>query len=590
MYYSDELIDEVRSRSDIVDVVGSVVHLTKKGSNHWGLCPFHNEHTASFSVNGAKQMYHCFGCGEGGNVFRFMMKYENLTFPEAVKQLADRAGVTLPEETQSEAQMERSNKRARLLAVNKDAATYFYHVLRNPHGKNGLAYLQKRELTEATMQKFGLGFAGINGDDLVRFLREKGYTDEEIRESGLAVFSEKRGLSCQFWNRVMFPIFDSNNRVIGFGGRIMGDGQPKYLNSPETPIFDKRRNLYGLNLARKSRSGNFILCEGYMDVISLHQAGFDQAVASLGTAFTAEQAMLLGRYTKKIYLAYDSDGAGVKAALRAIGILRDTGLSGRVIDMRPYKDPDEFIKNLGAEAYQERIDNAENSFFYEIRQLAEGYDQSDPESRTEFQRAVASKLCVFTEDAERENYLQAVAEKYMIGPDHLRTLVAHTADGLNSTIGTRTPVKSGIQSKTTASDQERRIQGMLLTYLTDQPELYKKVKAFLKPEDFTEGLMFKVAAKLFEDFENDRFNPSAIIDLFEDEEEQKSVAAIFQTVLPYTEDKEQDEKAFHDILFKVKQNSYEQFSKQATGDLSKMTAVMERKKELENLRKMKISF
>lgn len=351
MYYPEELIEEVRMKSDIVDVVSGYVKLQKKGDRHWGLCPFHNEKTPSFSVSGSKQMYHCFGCSSGGNVFTFIMNYENYTFPEAVRFLADRAGVKLPEIEDSEETRRKADRRARLLAVNKEAATYFYYMLRSPQGQRGFQYLKGRSLTDETMHKFGLGYAGVNGALLVQHLRKKGFEDELIKEAGLANFTERSGLLSQFWNRVMFPIQDVNHRVIGFGGRVMGDGEPKYLNSPETPVFDKRRNLYGLNFARTARSGNIILCEGYLDVIALHQAGFTQAVASLGTAFTSEQASLLHRYTDHVLLAYDSDGAGVKAALRSIGILRESGLTGKVIDMRPHKDPDEFIKGEDAKPF-----------------------------------------------------------------------------------------------------------------------------------------------------------------------------------------------------------------------------------------------
>ena len=329
MFYPEELVEEVRMKNDIVDVISGYVRLQKKGSNHWGLCPFHNEKSPSFAVSGNKQMYHCFGCGVSGNVYTFVMSYENYTFPEAVKMLAGRAGVNLPEVEYTDEMRRKENKRARLLEVNKEAAKYFYYQLRTPHGAVGYQYLQRRELTEETMKKFGLGYAGKSGTYLVQYLRQKGFEDELIKGAGLANFSEQRGLVSQFWNR-----------VIGFGGRVMGDGEPKYLNSPETPIFDKRRNLYGLNFARTARSGNIIMCEGYMDVIAMQQAGFTQAVASLGTAFTSEQASLLHRYTENVLLAYDSDGAGVKAALRGIGILREAGLSAKVINMQPYKDPD----------------------------------------------------------------------------------------------------------------------------------------------------------------------------------------------------------------------------------------------------------
>ena len=378
MYYPEELIEEVRTKNDIVDVISGYVRIQKKGSNYFGLCPFHNEKSPSFSVSQSKQIFYCFGCGAGGNVITFLMEYENATFQEAVKILADRAGINLPEMEYNEEARQKESRRARLLEINKEAARYYYYMLRDSRGRTGYQYLSGRSLTDETMKKFGLGFADGSSSDLTAYLRARGYPDELLQESGLLAFDEKRGVHDKFWNRVMFPIQDGNHRVIGFGGRVMGDAKPKYLNSPETMIFDKSRNLYGLNFARTSRKGNIILCEGYMDVIAMHQAGFTQAVASLGTAFTTGQASLLRRYTEDVLLAYDSDGAGVNAAMRAIGILKESGLRGRVIDMKPYKDPDEFMKNLGAEAFEERISQAQNSFFFELSILERDYQMEDP--------------------------------------------------------------------------------------------------------------------------------------------------------------------------------------------------------------------
>ena len=588
MYYPEELIEEVRVKNDIVTVVSGYVRLQKKGGNYWGCCPFHNEKTPSFSVSESKQMYHCFGCGVSGNVYTFVMQYENYTFPEAVKYLAEKAGVNLPEMEYSEQEKKRASRRARLLAVNKEAATFFYYNLRSPHGNVGMDYLKRRGLSDETTHKFGLGFAGKNGEELVKHLRAKGFSDDLIKEAGLATYSEKRGLLSQFWNRVMFPIQDSNHRVIGFGGRVMGDGEPKYLNSPETPIFDKRRNLYGLNFARTARSGNIILCEGYMDVIALHQAGFQQAVASLGTAFTAEQAALLKRYTDRVYLAYDSDGAGVKAALRGIGILREAGLSGRVIDMRPHKDPDEFIKNLGADAFKQRIEEAENSFFFEIRVLAARYDMKDPEQKTTFHREIARKLLEFTEDAERENYLTAIAEKYFIGADHLRKLVVSCA----ATSGGLRPIerpKSGIARKQDPDDKIKQPQKLLLTWLVDEPALYKKVKQYISPEDFTEDVYRQVAEKLFSCLENPDFQPAGLISTFEDEEEQALAAELIHTPFDRLENGKDREKAFHDILLAVKRNSYEKLAASLGTDMSALSKAVAGKKALEMLAKTHIS-
>ncbi|MBE5893835.1 MAG: DNA primase [Lachnospiraceae bacterium] len=588
MYYPDELVEEVRMKNDIVDVVSGYVRLQKKGGNYWGLCPFHNEKTPSFSVSGNKQMFHCFGCGTGGNVFTFVMNYENYTFPEAVKHLADRAGVKLPEIEYSAEMQQKVSRRARLLEVNKEAAKYFYYQLRQPNGQIGYQYLKKRELNDETIHKFGLGYAGKNGAQLVQYLRSRGFEDDLIKEAGLANFSERGGLLSQFWNRVMFPIQDINHRVIGFGGRVMGDGEPKYLNSPETPVFDKRRNLYGLNFARTARSGNIILCEGYMDVIAMHQAGFTQAVASLGTAFTSEQASLLHRYTENVLLAYDSDGAGTKAALRGIEILREAGLTGKVIDMRPYKDPDEFMKNLGKEAFQERIDRAENSFFFEVRILEQQFNQKDPEEKTKFHREIAKKLCQFKEEVERENYLQAIADKYHINFENLRKLVLNYA----AQTGLATPLqrpKSGVAQKNKPEENARKAQRLLITWITDSPGVYAKIQKYISAEDFTDELYRKVAARLFDELGQGKFNPAAIISMFEDEDEQREAAALFNTSLPELTTAQEQEKAFRDIVLAVKKNSYEYYTAKLGTDVNALKQVIEGKKALEELSRIRIA-
>ncbi len=589
MYYPDELVEEVRMKNDIVDVISGYVRLQKKGANHFGLCPFHNEKSPSFSVSGGKQMYYCFGCGAGGNVFTFIMNYENYTFAEAVKMLADRAGVNLPEVEYSEEMRKKDGYRSRLLEVNKEAAKYFYYQLRSRQGEIGYRYLAGRSLSKETMQKFGLGFANVSSNDLVQYLRSKGYTDELMQEAGLAGFDEKYGMHDKFWNRVMFPIQDINHRVIGFGGRVMGDAKPKYLNSPETMVFDKSRNLYGLNFARTSRQSHVILCEGYMDVIAMHQAGFTQAVASLGTSFTSGQANLLKRYVKDVLLAYDSDGAGVKAALRAIGILKETGLSGRVINMEPYKDPDEFIKNLGTEAFKERLEQAENSFFFEIRMMEREYDLKDPESKTAFHREIARKLCGFSEEVERENYVQAVAERYHISVDNLRKLVVSYAaqTGLVSPV---TRPKSGLAAKkNTPEENRKKSQRLLITWITEEPGIYPKIAKYITPEDFTEELYRKVADRLFEGLSKGEYNPAAIISMFMDEEEQREAAALFNTKLTELETKQEREKALHDIVYTVKKNSYEYYSGRIGAEISAVNQVIAGKKALEELSKTHIS-
>ena len=587
MYYPEELIEEVRTRNDIVEVISGYVRLQKKGSNYFGLCPFHNEKSPSFSVSPGKQMYYCFGCGAGGNVITFLMEYENQTFPDAVRTLAQRAGIALPEADDSKEARQADSRRAKLLEINKEAAKYFYYQLRTERGSVGMEYLRKRELSDETMNHFGLGYANKYSNDLIQYLKSKGYSEDLIRDGGLCNVDEKHGMYDKFWNRVMFPIQDINHRVIGFGGRVMGDGKPKYLNSPETEIFDKSRNLYGLNFARTSRKGNVILCEGYMDVIAMHQAGFTQAVASLGTAFTSGQASLLRRYANEILLSYDSDGAGVNAALRAIGILKEAGMTGRVINLEPYKDPDEFIKALGGEEFQKRLDHAENSFFFELRQLQKNYDLSDPEQKTAFHREIARKLCTFSEEVERENYIEAVAQKYHIGFENLRRLVGTYA----AQTGLAQPVirpKSGVQKKNTAAEGVKNSQ-KLLTCLVEQPQLYRQISKYISPKDFTEGLYEKVADRLFEELEQGNINPASIISMFEEEEDQREAASLFHTKLERLESTAEQEKALHDIVCAVKRNSYERDSAQLGTDVAALNRVIAGKKQLEELAKTHIS-
>ena len=593
--YSREVIDEVISRNDIVDVISGYVKLKKNGSSYTGLCPFHNEKSPSFSVSGQRQLYHCFGCGAGGNVITFVMEYENMTFLEAVKMLGERAGVALPQTSMSEEDRKERGIRDRLLEINKIAATYYYRQLRSENGKAGLDYLKKRELSDSTINSFGLGYATQSTGNLYKLLKDKGYDDDILKESGL--FTYERGIHEKFWNRVIFPIMDINNKVIGFGGRVMGDAKPKYLNSPETRLFDKSRNLYGLNIARTSRKPNMIICEGYMDVISMHQAGFNQAVASLGTALTPGHARLLKRYTDNVLITYDSDEAGVKAALRAIPILKEAGLSTKVINMRPYKDPDEFIKAMGAEAFQERIDNAENSFMFEIRILEQQYDMKDPESKSAFYHEVAKKLCSFTEKIERDIYIQAVAEKYMLPTQDLQRLVGKYGMQMEGIRKQPTQLKTGINEKNASArgikkeDGMKQSQKLLLTWLIENTGLYHKIKKYIAPKDFTEEIYHKVAEVLFQQFEESgEANPAKIVSMFPDEEAQKEIAALFNARIHEVESKEDREKALKETIIRIKQNSIKYRSEHlAPTDMAGLMQLVTDKRDLEELEKLHIS-
>lgn len=578
--YSSEVIEEVVSRNDIVDVISGYIKLKKSGSSYVGLCPFHNEKSPSFSVSGTKQMYHCFGCGVGGNVITFVMEYENYTFPEAVKMLADRAGIALPVmEYSGEDRRERDIK-TKLLEINKIAATFYYHQLKSPAGQSGLDYLKKRQLSDKTINTFGLGYAPQLTGDLYRMLKEKGYDDELLKESGL--FTYEKGIREKFWNRVIFPIMDINNKVIGFGGRVMGDGKPKYLNSPETKLFDKSRNLYGLNVARSSRKNNLIICEGYMDVISMHQAGFNQAVASLGTALTPGHARLMKRYTDNVLITYDSDEAGVKAALRAIPILKEAGLSTKVINMRPYKDPDEFIKALGTEAFQERIDKAENSFMYEIGIIEKNYNRSDPESETAFEREVANKLVQFSEKLERDNYMKAVCRQFMIPEDGMREMVIRIGSQGGIIPRQTQPVRRMEPARKKKEDGIRQAEKILLTWMIEDGDIYDKVSEYIQPDDFIDPLFKDVASKVYEQYETGSVNPAAIIGSYSDGDMHSEIAAMFSAELSESLSKSEREKTLNDTVLRVKKSSLD-YKLEHAADAKTMQDIIGRQMKLNNI-------
>ena len=589
MYYSDEIIEEVRSKNDIVDVISSYVKLQKKGSSYFGLCPFHNEKSPSFSVSRDKQMYYCFGCGAGGNVFTFLMEYENYTFQEALKYLADRAGVELPEAEYSKEARERADQKAILLEINKAAAQYFYVQLKSPQGAHALSYLKDRGLSDEMIHAFGLGYSNKYSNDLYQYLKSKGYGDELIVKAGLVSVDERYGVSDKFWNRVMFPIMDSNSRVIGFGGRVMGDGKPKYLNSPETMIFDKSRNLYGLNRARSSRKPYFLLCEGYMDVISLHQAGFSNAVASLGTALTPGHAALIKRYVKEVYLTYDSDEAGTKAALRAIPILKDVGITARIIRMEPYKDPDEFIKNLGAEAFEERIHKARNGFMFGLEMLERDYDLTTPEGKTDFMKEAAKRLTQFDEEIERSNYIEAVAKAYHVGFEELRKLVLKMAVQTGLAKPVERPKRLDGKSKE-KEDGHVKSQKILLTWLIEDEGIFKQIRRYITPDDFTGELYKKVASLLYEQYDGQDVNPARIMNYFTDEEEHREVASLFHTKIRELTTISEQEKALKETMIRVKGHSIDEAARNlAPTDIAGLQRLMEAKRELQDLEKLHIS-
>ena len=585
MRYSDDIIEEVRMKNDIVDVISQYVKLTRKGSSYFGLCPFHNEKTPSFSVTPSKQMYYCFGCGAGGNVYNFIMEYENYSFGEALSHLAGRAGVELPKIEYSREAKEKAEQRAALLEINKLAAQYFYYQLRRESGKTAYGYLLGRGLSEETIRKFGLGYSDKYSDDLYKYLKSKGYSDDLLRESGLFNVDERRGMYDKFWNRVIFPIMDVNNRVIGFGGRVMGDGKPKYLNSPETKIFDKSRNLYGLNVARTTRKNYLILCEGYMDVIAMHQAGFTNAVASLGTALTSGHASLVKRYTKEVLLLYDSDGAGVRAALRAIPILREAGVTSRVVSLKPWKDPDEFIKNEGAEAFEERLNQAMDSFMFRVHIAEQDFAMDAPQGQNQFFERCAEMLLELSDELERNLYIEAIVKeygRYGVGTEDIRKRV-------NTLAMKGTPAEKRIQPKSGTSENRKKesaadkAQKLMLTWLVNYPGIFEQVEKYISPSDFVVPLYKQVAEMLFEQHKEGETNPGKLLNAFTDSEEQREVASLFNATI-HLENEGEQQRAFSDALLRIKEESLKE--KNRTWDPSDMAGLQElikAKKELEDL-------
>ena len=402
MAIPEQFLDELIARTDLVDLVSESVHLTKKGSSYWGCCPFHSEKTPSFHVVPDRQIYKCFGCGKGGGAINFVMEMENLSFREAVEVLAKRVGMEVPDAGGPSAGMR--ERREKLLEINRQAARAFHRWLCQPEGAEGLRYLTRRGLSRGTLTRFGLGFAPNSWDGLLTELAKQGYDKRDLLDAGLAVSNKDGRIYDRFRNRVMFPIIDVRGNVIGFGGRVMDDSTPKYLNSPDTPVYNKSRNLFALNIAKKSRAGRVILTEGYMDTISLHQAGFDSAVASLGTALTQEHAQLLSRYFKEAIISYDGDGAGVAAAQRAIPLLEKAGLKVRVLQVTGAKDPDEFIKAYGREAFSRLLDQSENQVDYRLEQLRRKYNLADDAQKVAFLQEAAQLVSSLPSAVEREIY------------------------------------------------------------------------------------------------------------------------------------------------------------------------------------------
>ena len=495
----ERFLDELIARTDIVDLVSESVRLTKKGRNYWGLCPFHSEKTPSFSVSADKQIFKCFGCGKGGGAINFVMEMENLPFREAVEVLAKRAGMEMPADIRGPSAGARQ-RREKLLAINKQAARTFHKWLYEPEGAQGLDYLRKRGLSQRTLTRFGLGFAPNRWDALIEALAQEGYDKRDLLDAGLAVNNQDGRIYDRFRNRVMFPIIDIRGEVIGFGGRVMDDSTPKYLNSPDTPVYNKSRNVFALNIAKKSKAGRVILTEGYMDTISLHQAGFDSAVASLGTSLTSEHAQLLSRYFPEAIIAYDGDGAGIAAAQRAIPLLEKAGLKVRVLRVSGAKDPDEFIKAYGPDTFLKLLDQSENQVDYRLDQLKAKFNLEDDGQRVAFLQEAAQLLSTLPSPVEREIYGGHAAQAAKVSPEVMAQEVQKAFSrrvrkqqkqqerrDLTPAVQLQ-PRQRGLRYENIRS--ARAEEGVLRLLMMD-PSLYPDM-AQLSPEDFSSPLLGKV--------------------------------------------------------------------------------------------------
>ena len=507
--FSETFLTELADRNDIVDVVSEYVRLGKRsGANLFGLCPFHNEKTPSFSVSPDKQIYHCFGCGKGGGVINFIMEIEGLTFPEAVEFLARRAGMTVPQQENDAS----SRQRARLYALNREAARFFYRQLQEKSGEKARLYMQQRRITPATAKNFGLGYAPDSWDALAKAMREMGYSEQELLTADLVRRGKNGGVYDTFRSRLMFPVIDVRGNVTGFSGRIIGDGEPKYLNTKETPVYNKGKLLFGLNLAKKSKSGYLILVEGNVDVVSLHQAGFDSAIAALGTALTNEQARLISRYTGEVILAYDSDGAGMKASQRSIDILEKLDVKVRVLRWENAKDPDEYIQKFGSGAFLGLIEKSESQIDYRLQNIRKRYDLTVPEQKVDYLREVTKLVASFPGNVERQVYAMRVAELAGISSEavikEIEQQRKRMLTGARKTLERENRPGNVAQSAqkafrysdpSSAAAEEGVIRIVFL-----EPALAEKAGMLVNPEEFSSETLGHIYAVLLERIRNGR--------------------------------------------------------------------------------------
>ncbi len=548
-YYPSEVIDDIRSGNDIVDVIGEYVTLKRSGSSYVGLCPFHNEKTPSFHVNREGQFYHCFGCGAGGNVIGFIMEHENLSFGDAIKYLADRINYTLPEVAFTKDARQKRELKQKLYDIHKIAARFYYDCLMSDEGKNAVEYLDKREVSIGIRRKFGLGYAPISRGALYSKLKEAGFDDDSIVKSGLAYKRDANTFYDKFFNRLMFPIIDVYGNIIGFGGRILGDGQPKYLNSPETDIFNKSKNLYNLNLAKQAHKRELILVEGYMDAIAIYQAGFKNVVASLGTAFNENHSKVMKAYADSVILLFDSDEAGVKAVMRAIPVLKAAGLKIKVLQVTNAKDPDEFIKKFGAAAFGELLNSAKSHILFRAEQLQKQYNLDNLEEKIEFSKDIAKLMSEVDSSIEVDAYLREVSRLTQIDISAIRSEINKLSNGVQD-------IKAVASRRNTNKKGIDGAREDIINIVMANRRYYDIISRYLLPEELLDPFYIKILKIIYKLYEADKtVNTQSVLDCIETPEEQSKFTAIFVKRIKFNEN--EIIKAINDIVRSIKNAYYD---------------------------------
>lgn len=587
MVYGQDVLEDLRQANDIVEVISQYVTLAQKGANFSGLCPFHREKTPSFSVSSQRQLFHCFGCGEGGNVISFIMKIENLAFLDAVKFLADRVGFKLPEKT-GRANITTTDEKTRIYEVYSLAARYYYDILLADGGRACVAYLDHRQLLIAVRRKFGLGYSANGG--LREFLTQKGFDDAFLIRAGLCL-EGNRGVYDRFRNRLMFPIFDVNSKIIGFGGRIIGEGEPKYMNSPETPVFDKSRTLYGLNLARLTKKRAIILVEGYMDVIALYQSGIKNVVAALGTAFTANHARILKRYCDDVVVLFDSDEAGTKAVLRAIPHLYAAGLGVKVCTLEDAKDPDEYIQNFGIGALADELMAAMDFVDYQIKIARKGRNLDDTPQRIAFLKETAGIIAKLKSPVEREAYARDMSAKYAMDEPSLKEEIKAILGGLSD--GDFVDISSSraaLLLDATQGKAHAEAISHILTVMTMDAAFCKQVAHYLTGEEFLDDTLQDIFTKIVAARRDGKeISPADIITSFEGDEQTSHMATKAFMKPPEYDTYKDRAHALAQQVYLLKDTYLRHLVSEATenADLEAMTKAISEQKVLERL---KISF